>query len=392
MHNSFSFNFKDSDTALAPTINDNLGNIMTTNDHSPFPFGHIDYEEVKFSSCEVFDVLSEINEKKSSSDVLPNKIIKLLAFSCCNVITHIFNHICHEKIWPIEWKKADVIPLPKTSPPDFKNIRPISVLSTLNKCLEQLFKTRILPHYLKYIDACQFGFIPSGSTSSALIAILHKAYSLLDNVKIVAISLISFDIRKAFDRVNHSLLLSKLSKILPHNFVSILASYLSQRKQRVKINNSYSKYININCGVPQGSVLSPILFGFFISDLQTFNSSSCFKYADDSTFVIPHFKQDITPDIKEVANHMLKWCTANKLELNFAKTQLLTVKKSQNIIYTEINSIKQMENIKILGITLNKNLKWDNNTLAKTKSASSYLYLFRKFRNVLFKLLLRNGK
>ena len=140
-----------------------------------------------------------------------------------------------------------------------------------------------------------------------------------------------------------------------------------------------------NCGVPQGSVLSPISFGFFISDLQTFNSSSCFKYADDSTFVIPHFKHDITPDIKEVANHMLKWCTANKLELNFAKTQLLTVKKSQNIIYTEIYSIKQMENIKILGITLNKNLKWDNNTVAKTKSASSYLYLIRKFRNVFSK-------
>ena len=65
---------------------------------------------------------------------------------------------------------------------------------------------------------------------------------------------------------------------------------------------------------------------FFFSDLQTFNSSPCFKYADDSTFMISHFKQDITPDIKEVANHMLKWCTANKLELNFAKTQLLTVK------------------------------------------------------------------
>ena len=86
--------------------------------------------------------------------------------------------------------------------------------------------------------------------------------------------------------------------------------------------------------------------------------------------MIPHFNQDITPDIKEVTNHMLKWCTANKLELNFAKTQLLIVKKSQN---TKINSIKQMENIKILGITLNKNLKCDNNTVAKTKSISSYL-------------------
>ena len=119
---------------------------------------------------------------------------------------------------------------------------------------------------------------PSGSTSSALIAILHKAYSPLDNVKIVAISLISFDIRKAFDRVNHSLLLSKLSKILPYNFVSILASYLSQRKQRLKINNSYSKYININCGVPQGSVLSAIFCNVFSkSELILINNTYIFS-------------------------------------------------------------------------------------------------------------------
>ena len=118
----------------------------------------------------------------------------------------------------------------------------------------------------------------------------------------------------------------KLSKILPHNFVSILASYLSERKQRVTINNSYSKYINITVVYLKDQFYLPFYLVFFISDLQTFNSSSCFKYVDDSTFVIPHFKQDITPDIKEVANHMLKWWTANKLELNFAKTQFSLLK------------------------------------------------------------------
>jgi len=377
------FAFDGTDEELATVINKNLEKIL----HDPtktyvVPPKIIEPEQIMFTEEEVIKVLKKIDPRKTSSDIIPSKILILLSVCCPQYITHIFNTAIQSFTWPSMWKKATIIPLPKDRIPNYTNVRPISILSPLNKCLEKLFKSRLLPHYIKSIDKCQFGFIPSGSTSAAIIALLNKVLSLLDSPKIKAVSVISFDFKKAFDKVNHQLLLNKLSRFLPHNFIHVLSSYLKGRTQRVQINTSFSNDCDIDCGVPQGSVLSPLLFGLFINDLVDSPMSFCFKYADDSTFVVPHYTSELSADIKYTLDHVSNWCQKNKLELNVKKTQLLIIKK-QSVSYHPVNGIKNKDHIKLLGVIIQENLKWNNHIISTVKSASSSLYLIRKCRNIL---------
>ena len=220
-------------------------------------------ENILFDKLEIEEVFDKMNTKKASNDPIPNILLKIVGSLCS---THILNKVIESKTWPKMWKIADIVPLAKDKIPDYNNVRPISILSSFNKCLEQLLKKRIMPFYIKHINQTQFGFIPMGSTSSALIAILDKIFSLLDNKSIIAVSMISFDMKKAFDKVNHQLLLDKLSDFIPSTFCEILASYFFSQQQRVKVNTWYNDFCDIDFGEPQGSVLSPILFGFFMND------------------------------------------------------------------------------------------------------------------------------
>jgi len=376
------FTFPGTDIELAEAIKTNLQKIT----HQPEKSYHVPLyfnpdEEITFSHEEVQKALLEINVKKASNDPIPSTLIRVLSCCCSLPITHIFNSVMTSKIWPDQWKCANIIPIPKDKTPNYQNIRPISILSALNKCLEKLFKTRLLPYFLTHIDPNQFGFVPMGSTTSAIIALVNKVTLSLDEPTTKAVSIISFDFSKAFDKVDHQLLLNKLSPILPHSFVCILASYLKDRKQRVQINNKYSNFCDIDCGVPQGSVLSPLLFGLFIKDLKSTPKSFCIKYADDSTFVIPHTTLDITDDIKQTFYHVSNWCKVNKLDLNIKKTKLLIIEK-QPVIYNTVESLIPVTNLKILGVTFQSNFKWTNHVTSIVKSASSSLYLLRKCRSI----------
>jgi len=377
-----SFKFSGTDKDLASEINNNLRKIV----FQPKKSYEVDVDvnkgnEITFAEEEVRDVLIKINPKKASSDPIPSSLFIFLAQYCTEAIAHIFNSVSLSKMWPKQWKLANIIPLPKDKTSDPLNVRPISILSALNKCLEQLIKRQLLPHYIQHIDDSQYGFIPMGSTTSAIIALLNKIHFSLDRPEIKAVSVISFDFTKAFDKVNHQILLNKLSVILPPKLVHILSSYLKERKQRVKINDSYSDYCNIDCGVPQGSVLSPLLFGLFIRDLISTPKSFCIKYADDSTYVIPHYSTNITEDIRDTFVHVHNWCKNNKLELNLKKTKLLIIKK-QNVVYDTVFSLSPVNEVKILGLTFQNDLKWNKQVALITKSASSSLYLIRKCRSI----------
>jgi len=379
------FDYQGSDTQLANTINTNLRQIVKDDSKSYIvPFTNASFELIHFDQSEVKDALYNINTKKASCDPIPSKLFIYLGEYCCNYITHIFNAIMEQATWPTRWKRANIIPLPKGTKHEYNNVRPISILSCFNKCLETLFKRRLEPFYVKHLDHCQHGFKPMGSTSTALVAMMNEIYKIYDNSETKAVTIMSFDIKKAFDKVNHQLLLCKLSKFLPTNYVTILSSYLNGRQQRVQINSSFSEFCDIDSGVPQGSILSPILFGLFISDLLSTPLSFCFKYADDSTFIIPHVKSDITNDINETFFHVKTWCQTNKLELNTEKTQMLTIKKHP-ITFNNSLSINEVSNLRILGITICNNIKWDHQVHKAINSASRSLHLLRKCRPIFHK-------
>jgi len=196
-----------------------------------------------------------------------------------------------------------------------------------------------------------------------------------------AITIISFDLRKAFDLVPHHLLIHKLSQFLPTNILSLIDNYLSRRTQKVQVQNSYSAELRVPSGVSQGAILSPFLFNAFFNDLQFTPETKLYKYADDVTLIIPHENNSITSNINTKIEQMSFWCKNNHLQLNCSKTQIMTIKKSNNISLHPLHST----HIKILGVIFNEKLKWSMQIHEIVKKASQRLYILYNLKRHLSK-------
>ena len=188
---------------------------------------------------------------------------------------------------------AHITPIPKIADPVFEpDFRPISLLSPLGKCFVKGMARAILrSSYLIWRANNQFGFLHGRSTMNAIEFVIEQWCQAIDkNKPIIAIF---FDFAKAFDLVDHEVLLTKLQKLLSQFLESWIASYLTDRRQRVKSKSFAGNWLRVEAGVIQGSVLGPILFIIFISDLHTFLpiNANISKYADDIQATV--FAQDI---------------------------------------------------------------------------------------------------
>ena len=226
-------------------------------------------EKICCAELDVFEALSTLKPHKATgSDNISNIFLKASSLKISKPVTHLFNCIFKSCIYPEQWKCADIIPLPKTSPPNIEKLRPISLLPNLSKIFESVLLASIKPYFINYISPNQYGFMPKSSTTTCLIYMHNTITEFLDMRCTKAVTVISFDLRKAFDTVSHNLLLQKLSNFIPFNILLLLANYLSNRSQQTKIHNIRSKRHFIPSGVPQGAILSPMLFNAFINDLQ----------------------------------------------------------------------------------------------------------------------------
>ena len=183
----------------------------------------------------------------------------------------------------------------------------------------------------------------------------------LDDANVRAVRLITFDLSRAFDCVPHHLLLSCISKLsLPdcNSFVNWLRSYLYDRKQRVKLGDTKSSLISVSSGVPQGSVLGPILFAVYLSTYKTLDKNvNVIKYADDVSLVIPVFRKD-TDDISLVTKeieHFESWCKSHHMSINFSKSKVLNVNFGR-VPLSLLPSLENVSVIKILGVLFNDRL------------------------------------
>ena len=223
--------------------------------------------------------------------------------------------------------------------------------------------------------------MPNSSTSACLIHLQDCVTNLLDLPQIKNVSIVSFDLQKAFDTVPHQILIQKLSTFLPQSFLTTFESFLMNRHQQVKIKDTISHSIPITSGVPQGCILSPILFNVIINDLTFGNDSYTFKYADDTTVVIAHKDADVAERIGGIIDKMTIWCKTNRLVLNFSKTQIMTINPNSTLNLHPNNQ----SNIKLLGVVFNCRLKWDDHIDTIVKRASRKLYILYSLKNVVGK-------
>lgn len=337
-----------------------------------------------FTHQEVENTFVNLNYRKSYGNCgIPTKLFYMIFRDLVQPFTFLANLCLKQHTFPSVWKTADIVPVPKTSPPDLKKLRPISLLPLLGKVFEKLLLLRLKPLLLRNYDDCQYGFRPKSSTTCAIIKLRDKATRLLELPDVNHVSILSFDLAKAFDTVDHSVLLSKLKPIFTSQNIylfHLIASFLCDRQQRVKFLSSYSSNLPIQSGVPQGSALSPYLFNFYISDLKSNNNACLVKFADDSTFVVPHIKNTTYDPVAAITSYITNWSQENNIRLNIDKTQIITISKKSNYRHHFPSNTAL-----ILGVTFNSKLKWNHHIDRVIKKCASRFYLIRKLRPILSK-------
>ena len=320
--------------------------------------------------------------KAIGPDNIPNWILRDLAPLIAGPICAIYNSSFREGFLPQIWKSADVIPLPKIEPPKLvdKHLRPISLTPVLSKGAEEHARGWIMEFMEEVLDQHQFGSRKGHSTVHALVELHHQWLEAVETTGRV-VRVLMLDFRKAFDRVDHHILLTKLSNLgLPDFLVRWMTAFLCERQQRVKIGQTTSSWRTINAGVPQGTLLGPPCFLLHINDLQT--CCNMCKYVDDSSMWEECDRSGHDSKIQQAAEEAVKWSNDNNMQLNFDKTQEMMVyfgRKPHNItpVTMEGRAIQRVSVSKLLGVMLSDDLGWDAHVDYICGKASKRIYFLR---------------
>jgi hypothetical protein len=318
---------------------------------------------------EISKIIQTLNVSSSGFDNLHSKIIKITCQYYIPALTHLVNLSLSEGFFPDELKIAKVIPLFKSGDPmNISNYRPISILPFLSKIYEKVIYNRMI----KFIDKhsilynFQFGFRNNHNTTMALITLIDKIKSASNEGKYTLG--VFLDYSKAFDTVNHLILLNKLEKYGIRGIAhQLIRDYLSNRKQYVFYNNVNSHISSINCGVPQGSILGPLLFLLYINDINLVSEKILpILFADDSNIFIHGDNIDeIHTIMNSELNKLLDWVHANKLSLNISKTYYMLFSPNRRKavttckIFIQNSTLTRVGSIKFLGFILDERLSWE---------------------------------
>ena len=331
---------------------------------------------------DVYTRLSRLNPAKAGGpDGIPNWILREYAEFLAYPISVILSASFKEQRLPSIWKLADVTPLPKQKPVKEikKDLRPISLTPCISKLAEDFVVTEyVKPAVLCMLDPSQFGAIPKSSTTLALLEMFHEWTQGTDGNG-STIRILLFDYKKAFDLIDHSILVRKLCALsIPPSIINWIIDFLLCRSQRIKLTEGcVSEWSTVPSGVPQGTKLGPWLFLIMINDLAISNAS-LWKYVDDTTASEVVRKGQVS-NAQIIADEVAEWSNRNRVKLNIDKCKELrisfaAVSREFPPVVIGGECIKAVSDAKLLGVTISSDLSWNAHITEVIKKAAKRLY------------------
>ena len=375
-------------------------------DDDPIPLPDFTYRteaRLHILEAKVHEVEKILRSLKTSSacgpDGIGNILLKNCAPSIASSLTTLFNHCLSNSFFPDSWKKSNVCPVHKKSNKQLKeNYRPISLLCNVSKVLERVVYN-IFYEYLtsnNILSQKNSGFKKNDSTINQLASILHIIYNGLEMGR--EARMVFLDISKAFDRVWHTGLLFKLKQYgFDEPVLHFIECYLSNRLQRVTLGGQSSSWLPVEAGVPQGSILGPLLFLVYINDITDNITCDIRLFADDTSILeIVHDPNASAESLNTNLTLLHRWGKLWRMAFNAIKSISLIFSSKRNkpdhpILLIGNNPIPSSREHTHLGITLTSNLSWDQHITRITSKASQRLALLRRLkyklsRNTLSKL------
>ena len=341
--------------------------------------------EITIHTEGVINLLNKLQTSKASGpDNIPNKILKETSSEIGPALTVIFQQSIDTGTLPDDWTTANIAPVfKKGSKHEAVNYRPVSLTCVCCKVLEHIVCKSILDHFdlYKILSILQHGFRKCLSCETQLLLTIHDLTSMFDQKKQVDMAILDFS--KAFDTVPHERLLHKLHHYgIRKSTLAWIRAFLTNRTQRVVIEGVGSDPVTVKSGVPQGTVLGPLLFLAFINDLPDHVLSQVRLFADDCLLYRPITSEQDHIILQQDLDALQKWADTWGMRFNAKKCYILRISRARtpSTTFYQLNNqvLQQVQENPYLGILLSEDLKWSKHVIKTSKKAYSVLGFLRR--------------
>ena len=339
--------------------------------------------QVKVEEAEVKLLFSKVDPRSAPGpDKVSGKVLKNCNESLAPAFCHAFNQCLEEGVVPETWKTATIVPVPKKSnPKEMNDYRPVALTSVPFKCLERIVLDRLRKETSEHQDPNQFAYKKGSSTDDAIILLIQNILSHLEKQKTYA-RVLFIDFSSAFNTIQPHLMLEKLmSMSVNPTLLKFIMSFLTNRKQKVRVGQTLSSEKTTNTGAPQGCVLSPVLFTLYTSDCKS--EDILIKFADDTS--LTGLISSDESKYRESVGKLEEWCDDNFLELNVSKTKEVVVdfrRKPSELdpVTMKGEAVERVSSYKYLGVTIDEKLNFADHVQNTSKKANQRMFFLRKLK------------
>lgn len=355
--------------------------VLPSPEHLPTPSSQL--SSITINSSDVFKALATLNPSKTPGiDNIHPLILKICANTMLTPITHLLNTCIETCTIPSEWKIHKITPIHKgQNRSEVHNYRPISLLCILSKVLETIIYNNIIPFIYPLLSKAQFGFLQNRSCVTQLLSSFAQIYEATD--KGIPCDTIFLDFKKAFDTIPHHELLYKLWSFgITGSLWSWFKAYLHGRSHLVHIEGCSSDLLPVQSGVPQGSVLGPLLFLLYVNDIPLATSfCSTYLFADDTKLLEAASRGTLSTHLQHDLDSLALWCSTWSMSLNTGKCASIRFSLRPTPItnyFINGKPIASVNHHKDLGVTVSSDLSWSKHIKSICASGYHILYLIRR--------------